>query len=135
MFAMTLQGGMCQAFPDVCKTPAPPGPPVPIPYPNIVNGPTADSGTVAKKVFISRMQAFTIKTKFPMSNGDEAGVAGGVVSGKNMGDAQFTQGSTKVYIEGAAAVKMGNPTKQNGSNANIVGSNIAPSQTKVMIGG
>ena len=129
MFAMTLQGGMCQAFPDVCKTPAPPGPPVPIPYPNIVNGPTADSSTAAKKVYISRMQAFTVKTKFPMST--EAGVAGGAASGKNMGDAKFTQGSTKVYLEGSPAVKLTSPTSQNSNNA--FGSNIAPSQTKVMI--
>ena len=28
-------GGMSIAFPDVCKTPAPPAPPIPIPYPNI----------------------------------------------------------------------------------------------------
>jgi hypothetical protein len=27
--------GMSMAFPDVCLTPAPPAPPMPIPYPNI----------------------------------------------------------------------------------------------------
>ena len=36
MFALTLQGGTCMSTPpDVCKTPAPPGAPVPIPYVNI----------------------------------------------------------------------------------------------------
>jgi len=33
MPASTKGGGMCLAFPDVCKTPSPGGP-VPIPYPN-----------------------------------------------------------------------------------------------------
>ena len=28
-------GGSCAAFPDVCKTPAPPAPFVPIPYPHM----------------------------------------------------------------------------------------------------
>ena len=32
--ASTKGGGMCFGFPDVCKTPAPPAPFVPIPYPN-----------------------------------------------------------------------------------------------------
>ena len=32
--AVTLSGGLCIAFPDVCKTPSPGGP-VPVPYPNI----------------------------------------------------------------------------------------------------
>ncbi len=34
-FAHKTSGGMSMVFPDVCKTPAPPAPPVPIPYPNI----------------------------------------------------------------------------------------------------
>ena len=34
-------GGMSTVFPDVCKTPAPPAPPIPIPYPNI--GKAADT--------------------------------------------------------------------------------------------
>ena len=35
MFAVTKQSGQCFGFPDVCKTPAPPAAPIPIPYPNI----------------------------------------------------------------------------------------------------
>jgi len=42
-------------------------------------------------------------------------------------------GSTKVKLQGNPAVFMGNPTKQNDGNA--VGSNLAPSQNKVMIMG
>ncbi|MBN2688565.1 MAG: DUF4150 domain-containing protein [Deltaproteobacteria bacterium] len=132
MFCVTLQGGMCFAFPDVCNTPSPAGP-IPIPYPNICQGATADSSTVAQKVYIDGMQACTIKTKTPMSNGDEAGVSGGIVSGKNMDEGQFTQGSTKVYVEGSPAVRLTSPTKQNGSSSNAVGAAIAPSQVKVMI--
>lgn len=37
------------AFPDVCKTPAPPAGPVPIPYPNIVDRKKSDFGAGRKK--------------------------------------------------------------------------------------
>lgn len=34
-FSSKKKGGFSITFPDVCKTPAPPAPPIPIPYPNI----------------------------------------------------------------------------------------------------
>lgn len=37
--------GMTIAFPDVCKTPAPPAPPIPIPYPNIAMSSDTDQGS------------------------------------------------------------------------------------------
>ena len=40
-FAHKGSGGMSMVFPDVCKTPAPPAPPIPIPYPNM--GKSADT--------------------------------------------------------------------------------------------
>ena len=43
----TKEGGIVLAFPDVCKTPSPGGPAVPIPYPNIVPD-TGDDGTSTK---------------------------------------------------------------------------------------
>ena len=133
MFAMTNQaGGKCLAFPDACKTPTPAGP-VPIPYPNIVMSETIDAGTCAKKVKIANMKAFTQKSKWKMSMGDEAGTAGGVVSSKNMSEVGFTMGSISVKIEGAPAVFQTCPTKHNGSSPNAMGAALMAPQFKVNI--
>ncbi|MEO7031575.1 MAG: DUF4150 domain-containing protein [Herbaspirillum sp.] len=129
MFAVTKQAGQCFAFPDVCKTPAPPAPPVPIPYPNIAMPMMGNPTTT--KVLISGMPALTKASKITLSSGDEAGVAGGVASSKIMGPAEFIMGSMKVKLEGNPAVRLGDPTKQN--DGNTVGSVLAPSQAKVMI--
>jgi len=129
MFAVTKQAGQCFAFPDVCKTPAPPAPPIPIPYPNIAMPMMGNPATL--KVLISGMPALTKASKIPISNGDQPGVAGGMASSKVMGPAEFVLGSMKVKLEGNPAVRLGHPTKQN--DGNTVGTVLAPSQTKVMI--
>jgi uncharacterized Zn-binding protein involved in type VI secretion len=129
MFAVTKQNGQCMAMPDVCKTPAPPAPPIPIPYPNIAMPMMGNPATM--KVLIAGMPALTKSSKISMSNGDQGGVAGGVVSGKIMGAAEFILGSMVVKLEGNPAVRLGDPTKQNEGNA--VGSVLAPSQAVVMI--
>src|SRR3954454_8387778 len=79
--------GVATAFPDVCKTPAPPAPPVPIPYPNVAMSSDTDKGSKDVKVDGNpiMLQGSTFKT----STGDEAGSAGGVVSGKTKGTAEF----------------------------------------------
>lgn len=130
--ASTNGGGTCMAFPDVCKTPAPPAPPIPIPYPNtaMLNQATSTS----KKVKIVGKEAVTTKAKIPKSMGDEAGTVGGVVSGQIMGPVKFTQGSSKVKVEGAPLVYLTAMTAQNGNNANApAGLQVAPSQMKVIV--
>ncbi len=128
----TKGGGQCFAFPDVCKTPAPPLPsPVPIPYPNIgMLNMATDTSTKVKFVC---MEVVTLKSKIPSSNGDEAGVAGGVKSGANMQEVQFKKGSSKVKIEGQPCIHLTSTTAQNGSNSNTVGAQIVPSQVKVLV--
>jgi uncharacterized Zn-binding protein involved in type VI secretion len=64
-------------IPDVCKTPSPAGP-VPIPYPNISQSATLDKGTTTVKA--DGMMIATKGSEFSLSNGDNAGVAGGVKS-------------------------------------------------------
>ena len=131
--ATTTQGGQCMAMPDVCKTPTPAGP-VPIPYPNIAMPMQADVGTCTKKVTIACAPALTLNSQITMTSGDEAGSAGGVVSGKIKGPAKYSQGSMKVMLEGAPAVYMTSPTQHNGSSANApTGVQIAPSQAKVIV--
>ncbi len=66
--ASSKGGGQCMAFPDVCKTPAPPAPFVPIPYPNISMVMQA-SGT-ASKVKICGKDAVTKSSSVSRSQGD-----------------------------------------------------------------
>ena len=128
----TKGGGMCQATPDVCKTPAPPAPPIPIPYPNL--GQLASAQKTSKKVKFFSAEVATLKTEIPSSQGDEAGVAGGVVSGGNMQKITFKKGSAKVKVEGQPVITLTSTTGHNGANANMpAGAQIAPSQTKVLV--
>ncbi len=134
MFALTVQGGMCtSSVPDVCKTPAPPGPPTPVPYVNIFQCNMVLPNTASTKVFICGAAALNVKSKTTISNGDEPGVAGGVSSGKFIGPGEFTKGSAKVQFQGKDAVKMGASTKHNDGNATGMSSTSA--QTKVSLGG
>ncbi|WP_321910606.1 DUF4150 domain-containing protein [Paraburkholderia sp. J11-2] len=129
MFAVTVEAGQCMSTPDVCKTPAPPGPPVPVPYPNIAMPQMGYQLT--QKVLIVGKPALTKASQIPNSSGDEPGVAGGVVSGKVMAEMKFTAGSMTVKFEGNAAVRLNDPTQHNGGNA--VGAVLVPSQNVVMV--
>jgi hypothetical protein len=129
-----MMGGTADAMPDTCKTPAPPGPPVPVPYPNTAMMMMAIPPTCTKKVFVVSMPALTMQSKIAMTAGDEAGVAGGVVSGTIMGPAQFTMGSIKVNMEGQPVAYQTCPTGHNGTSANApVGVHASPSQMKVFV--
>jgi hypothetical protein len=130
--ASTNGGGNCMAMPDVCKVPAPPAPPIPTPFPN--TGMLNQATNASMKVKICGKQAVTTKSKVPKTMGDEAGVAGGVVSGMNMGPASFKKGSTKVKVEGSPLVSLTSLTAHNGTNANApAGTVVAPSQAKVLV--
>ncbi|MBL8727019.1 MAG: DUF4150 domain-containing protein [Planctomycetes bacterium] len=89
--------GTTIAFPDVCKTPSPAGP-IPIPYPNIAMSSDTDKGT--KKVKCDGESTCVKDSNFKMSTGDEAGSAGGVVSSKTKGKAEFVNFSFDVQFEG-----------------------------------
>jgi Domain of unknown function (DUF4150) len=91
--------GVTIAFPDVCKTPAPPAPFVPIPYPNIAKSGDTASGT--KKVKAEGNPICTKDSNFSMSTGDEGGTAGGgMASSKIKGKAEFVNFSFDVQFEG-----------------------------------
>lgn len=131
MPASTTGGGQCLGVPDVCKTPSPAGP-VPIPYPNIAQ--LAQATKSSTKVKFVQCPALTKKSEVPMTQGDEAGVSGGVVSGKNMDKMTFQKGSMKVKVEGQPVTCLTAMTAHNGASANMpAGSQIAPSQTKVLV--
>jgi hypothetical protein len=90
--------GVTIAFPDVCKTPAPPAPPIPIPYPNIAKSSDTAQGT--KKVKADGKPICVKDSNFSMSTGDEAGSIGGVASNKIKGKAEFVNFSFDVQFEG-----------------------------------
>jgi Domain of unknown function (DUF4150) len=91
--------GVTIAFPDVCKTPAPPAPFVPIPYPNIARSGDTASGT--KKVKAEGKPICVKDSNFSTSTGDEAGSAGGgIASSKIKGKAEFVNFSFDVQFEG-----------------------------------
>lgn len=136
MFAVaTVMNGTATAAPDPCRTPAPPAPPPPIPYSNQAMLMMANAGTCTKKVKVVGKAVFTMMSMVPRSMQNEPGVAGGVVSGVNMGPAKPLMGSMFVKAEGAAVVYQTCPIGQNGSAPNAVGVQDTPSQTFVFVAG
>lgn len=132
----TKAGGQAFAFPDVCKVPAPPAPPIPTPFPNFAMLQQADGGTCSTKVKVLNQPVITKASEVPRTMGDEAGTLKGVSSGTNMDKCTFKQGVSKVKIEGNDAVNMLKPTAHNGASANApAGMIVAPSQTKVFVNG
>jgi hypothetical protein len=136
MFALTIKTGLAMSSaPDVCSVPSPGGP-VPTPFVNLAQMALVDPNGVCRKVLIGNLPALTIKSKTLISSGDEAGVQGGVISGKFCGATDFlpTAGSSKVNFEGAKAVTLTAQTRHNGaSNFNTMGTVTTPSQTTVMV--
>lgn len=128
MYAVTQEGGMCMSPTDICETPTPAGP-VPTPYPNI--GEPTMGDPACERVLICGSPALNKASSIVQTDGDQVGAAGGVVSGEIMGEARFTEGSLKVTLEGAPAVRLTCPTTHNANNC--VGSCLVPSQVLVMI--
>ena len=125
-------GGNCMCMPDVCKVPAPPAPPVPTPFPNTAM--VANATKTSPKVLIENMDTVVEMSEVPSSTGDEAGVAGGMVSGTFAQKVVFKLGSTKVKAEGKAVVFLTGQTAHNGANANMpAGLFAAPSQAKILV--
>ena len=107
-------GGISSVFPDVCKTPAPGGP-VPVPYPSV--GRSADVRKGSKRVKIQGVSTMLAGSVYAKSTGDEAGRAGGVVSGSTRGECEFSLYSFNVKIEGRNVCRAGDLMTHNGKNA------------------
>lgn len=129
MFANTQLGGLDTGLPDVCLTPAAAGIPVPIPYPNLANGPMGVPA--AYTVLISGAPAHNLGTSVPLTNGDNAGVNMGVASGVVMGPSRHLTGSFSCLIGGMPASRMTSVSLQNSTNC--PGARMVPSQVSVLI--
>jgi hypothetical protein len=95
--------GITIAFPDICLTPAPPAPPIPIPYPNIAMSSDTAMGTT--RVTADGNPVCVENSIFSRSTGDEAGVNFGVASGTNMNKAEFVNYSFDVKFEGKGVAR------------------------------
>ncbi len=95
--------GITTAFPDVCNTPAPPAPPIPIPYPNIAQSSDTANGTGTVKC--DGNPVCVEDSNFAVSTGDEAGSLLGVASGKVKGKAEFVNYSFDVKFEGKGVAR------------------------------
>jgi len=82
---------------DFCKTPTPGGP-VPMPYPNVALSITIGPGYTTKTLSFGTPM-WTKKGKSALSNGDQPGVALGVVSNKIMGMCEIMMSSNDVLAE------------------------------------
>jgi len=105
-------------IPDVCKTPSPGGP-VPVPYPNIANSIALASGTSTVKG--DKAMAANKGSKFSLSNGDNAGVAGGVKSSTFMKEATWILYSFDVKMDGKSAARLTDKMFHNAENAANLG--------------
>ena len=106
-------------IPDVCKTPSPAGP-VPIPYPNIAQSITLSGGTTTVKG--DKAMAANKGSKFALSNGDNAGVAGGVKSNVFMKEATWILYSFDVKMDRKNAERFTDKMFHNAENAaNLTG--------------
>lgn len=119
---------MNNGFPDVCNTPTPAGP-VPTPYPNESMQMMAVG--FVDNILIAGAPAHNMSTEIPLSNGDNAGVAGGVASGTEMGPTRIILGAESVLFGGAPATRLSSETIQNSTN--VPGVVVAPSQEKLLI--
>ena len=133
--ATTRAGGMCFAFPDVCNVPDPvTGSPVPTPFPNTAQCASALPFTCSFIVKIMNQAVLHQASVIPSSDGDQAGVMGGVTSGMIAGPVQYRTGSTRVMVEGMPMVTVLHPTGHNGVSANApAGTQVVPSQFTVLV--
>jgi hypothetical protein len=104
---------MSPIFPDVCKTPTPAGP-VPIPYPNI--GKASDASGGPPTVTTDGKMPMTKGATYRTSSGDEAGSAGGLLSGKIQGVCEFMLYSFDVKFEGQNVCRLGDALFHNDKN-------------------
>lgn len=127
--ASNRASGQSLNFPDVCKTPAPPAPFIPVPYPDIgMNMQAAPFSPFVQVGFVPATNMGSLKT---MTAGDEAGAMGGLMSATLKGPGRTTVGNPLVLVTGLPAESLANPTSGNMMNAPI-GVQMVPSVINVL---
>jgi hypothetical protein len=85
-------------YPDVCKTPAPPAPFVPVPYP-----PSAPPLGGAKRSRKTKVTGNSV-SKFTVSSGDEAATQGGRVLSYRLQTLGFSKQGAMLMVQGKPVV-------------------------------
>ena len=115
--------GIAFAFPDVCKTPSPPGSPIPVPYPNVaqLDQATGITNASGKELLVGSNGDYVLlkDAEVKTSSGDESGSVGGVKSGKTKGSCKITGASESVIYgpDKKGIVRFMDTTQQNDGNA------------------
>lgn len=118
-------GGLALGMPNVCKTPVPGAPPVPVPYPSLGKSKVLTQSCAT--VLVGNSPVFTSKAKLKESTGDEPGSAGGVISGARGGEVTSTSHAMNVIIGGGFVVRDLDFTVQNKGNvAGVISQSQAP---------
>ena len=107
-------GSVVPSFPDVCHTPQGSGAPVPIPYPT--TGAASGSAKEAPKVTTAGSAAHVVGSKVQLSQGDEAGTTGGMVS-STVKSPSYVMYGFDVKVEGVNVVRHVGLTSHNQSGA------------------
>lgn len=126
MFANCQLMGMDLAFPDICKTPPAL---IPIPYPNFALGPMGIPN--AWNILLMGMPAHNLLTTIPLSNGDNPGLALGLISPSVMGPSRHITCVPNVLFKCIPATRLTSLAVQNRCNA--LGMRVIPSQIKVLL--
>ncbi len=126
MFANCQLMGMDLAFPDLCKTPPAL---IPIPYPNFALGPMGIPN--AWNILLMGMPAHNLLTTIPLSNGDNPGLALGLISPSVMGPSRHITCVPNVLFKCIPATRLTSLAVQNRCNA--LGARVIPSQVKVVL--
>ena len=132
MFMLNMGPGMDLGFPDVCKTPVPPGAVAPIPYPNTATSTT--SAPAAYTITVDAMPALNQLSKGMVSAGDQPGVLLGLADQAIGGQTNYNVGCFTIFTGGAPAQRMTSVTGQNsmGMIQNAPGMCLSPSQVTVL---
>ncbi|WP_144633477.1 DUF4150 domain-containing protein [Bordetella genomosp. 13] len=125
MFTNTQMFGVDLGFPDVCLTPPAL---IPIPYPDIALGPTAIP--VCFNILHCFAPVHNLFTITPITNGDNPGIATGVISHLVMGPSTPRTGAFTYLNRCAPTTRLTSINTQNGINT--IGMRIVPSQPKIL---
>ena len=124
MTPMTFGAGASTGQPDTCKTPSPAGE-VPVPYVNVASNSMAVPSYYT--IMIQGQPELNLGGTYSATNGDEAGVGGGVASGTFSGPGKPMQGSMIYYVGGMPSWRVTATTVHNTGNS--PGTSNVPSQT------
>ncbi|GAA5092991.1 MULTISPECIES: DUF4150 domain-containing protein [Paenalcaligenes] len=126
MFSNTQMMGLDIGFPDVCLTPPAL---TPVPYPDLALGPTAIP--VCFNILHCFAPVHNLMTITPITNGDNLGIATGVISHTVMGPSMPRTGAFTFLNRFAPTTRLTSINTQN--SINTVGMRVVPSQPKVLV--